>query len=246
MTSLGLSTVTTTQVNKEAAINTIFGQVEDRIINTVSVEMSDTTSAYLLSAANQQRNYRILCTEDGADSPSTARDLTFTDVPGMYLVENQSSVDVNLKISTTTYYVLADEEQVLIYNTGSALRVIAVSGATTPATIGIYHKNVPATSAPFWGFMFTEAMTLPASLTGSQFRADTAPSGGAVAFTIHKNGGASLGTISFADASNTATISFSTATDFAVGDRIEIQAPGTVYSIAELMFSLLFQKKVTE
>ena len=244
MTSLSLSTVTTSQVNKEAAINTIFGQVEDRIINTVTVTMSDTTPSYTLSADNQARAYRILCAEDGGDSPSSTRSLVFTDVPGMYVVENECSQSVDIKISSTTYLTLPDAQKALIYNTGSAIKVLAIAKSTANATVGIYHKASPTVSEPMWGFIFTEAMTLPASLTGSQFRADAAPSGGAVAFTLHKNGGSSLGTISFADASNTATISFSTETDFAIGDRLEINAPGNVYSIGELMFSLLFSKDV--
>jgi hypothetical protein len=246
MTSLSLTTVSSSQINKEATINTIFGQIEDRLIDTTTITMSDTTSSYTLTSANQTRAYRILCAQDGGDPPSAARDLLFTNIPGMYVVENNCGQNVNIKISTTTYYVLATGKQVLLYNTGSAIKVLAVSGATIPATIGIYHKGTPSDNEVFWGFIFTEAMTLPAALAGSQFRADVAPSGGGVGFTLHKNGGSSLGTITFADASNTATVSFATATSFAAGDRLEIIAPADNHSIGELFISLLFNKKVTE
>jgi hypothetical protein len=242
--NLGLTTLSSSQTNKENTINTIFGQLDGRLSDTTELSMNDTTADYTLSAENQQRTYRILCSEDGGDSPASTRNLIFTTIPGAYVVENESSVDVAVKIGSTTYLTLADESRALIYNTGSELKVLAVSKTTESVTLGLYLKASPTVNEPFWGFMFTEAMDLPANLTGSQVRADTAPSGGSVAFSLHKNGGASFGTITFADGSNTATFSV-TATSFAAGDRIEINAPASVNGIAELFISLLFNRAVT-
>jgi hypothetical protein len=241
--NLGLTTLSSSQINKENTINTIFGQLDGRLSDTTELSMNDTTADYTLSAENQQRTYRILCSEDGGDSPASTRNLIFTTIPGMYVVENESSVDVDIKISTTTYLNLADGAKALIYNTGSALKTLAVAKTSENVTLGLYHKATPTVSEPFWGFMFTEAMDLPANLTGSQLRADTAPSGGDVSFTLHKNGGASFGTITFADGFNTATATV-TATSFAAGDRIEINAPAAVNGIAELFMSLLFTRTV--
>jgi hypothetical protein len=241
--NLGLTTLSSSQINKENTINTIFGQLDGRLSDTTELSMNDTTADYTLSAENQQRTYRILCSEDGGDSPASTRNLIFTTIPGMYVVENESSVDVDIKISTTTYLNLANGAKALIYNTGSSLKTLSVAKTSENVTLGLYHKATPTVSEPFWGFMFTEAMDLPANLTGSQLRADTAPSGGDVSFTLHKNGGASFGTITFADAFNTATATV-TATSFAAGDRIEINAPAAVNGIAELFMSLLFTRTV--
>ncbi len=93
--------------------------------------------------------------------------------------------------------------------------------------LGVFIPGAPTASAVIWSFLPVFPFSLPVSLTGSQFLAGTAPTGGDDVYTIRKNG-SSVGTITFADGSTTATISFTTATSWAVGDRIDIVAAATL------------------
>ena len=80
-------------------------------------------------------------------------------------------------------------------------------------------------------FKAVRAFRLPANVAGSQFEAETAPSGGTLTLTILKNagtgspgGGSAIGTVVFNNGNtspNTITVS---ETDFAVGDRLEVEA----------------------
>lgn len=71
---------------------------------------------------------------------------------------------------------------------------------------------------------------------GSQFYADTAPSGGAAVFDIQKNG-VTVGTLTFADGANTGVYA-GAQTDFAAGDVRKIVAPSSPNGIADLAANL--------
>lgn len=108
-------------------------------------------------------------------------------------------------------------------------------------TIELVHSEIgnPASGAIIWKHVFSRAAELPASLTGSRARLGTGPAG-AVTFPIKKNESTSIGTINFAIGATTATFTFSTLQSFAVGDRIQVEAPNPQDgSLADPAFALL-------
>lgn len=242
MTSLALTQITTAMTAKEAAINAVTAQLEDRLINSHTVEMSDTTTIYTLSTANQTRNFRFLCSEDTLDSPSAARDLVFTNVPGVYVVENQSSVDVNLKISSTTFFTLPDTHSGIFYSDGTSLVLLANSRLSM--AIGGYVKAAPTISEQFWNMLFVTAASMPLDLVGSYATMETAPSGSAIVIDVQKNG-VSIGSINFADAATTATFDIDPAVTFAAGDNLEFVAPANWAGAAGFTWGLLLYRTVT-
>lgn len=94
-----------------------------------------------------------------------------------------------------------------------------------PYDIPCFKNGKPAASEIVCAMVFTRAVKLPASLTGSVWKAGTAATGSS-AFDIRKNG-SSIGTITFAAAGTTATFTFASAVSFASGDVLTILAPGT-------------------
>ena len=106
-----------------------------------------------------------------------------------------------------------------------------------PFDVAGYVQGVPTVSVDIMVFNVLRPFKLPASLTGSAANNGTAPSGGAPAITIKKNG-SSVGTINFADAASTATFTFTTETSWAVGDTMEFTTPANLFSMADLAFSL--------
>lgn len=96
---------------------------------------------------------------------------------------------------------------------------------TTAAIVSFFGSSKPGASAVMGRFVATEAVTFPASLTGSQGYADTAPTASA-AFTVRKNG-TNVGTITFAAATKTATFTAASAITLAAGDRLDVIAPAS-------------------
>lgn len=130
--------------------------------------------------------------------------------------------------------------------TSQALKILRVN--STPDAVEFVDHNHDlacqyagsATSAKIWKYIATRALTIPANLAGTQGHWDTAPSGGAVALDLQKNG-ASVGTITFADASQVETglaTSGGTAVSVAVGDRLSIHTPANLFSAAGLALTI--------
>jgi hypothetical protein len=107
--------------------------------------------------------------------------------------------------------------------------------------LGAWFAGTVAASTRLFGHITVVPFRLPASLTGSDDYALTAPSGGDDVYTIYKNG-SSIGTITFADGSNTATYSFASDVDFAAGDRLDIQSAATMNGSADVMITLKGQR----
>lgn len=82
------------------------------------------------------------------------------------------------------------------------------------------------------------ACTLPASLTGSQIKAQTAATASST-YTIKKNG-SSIGTLGWAASGTVPTITFASQVSLAVGDVVEIDEPSTPdATLADISASLL-------
>ncbi len=110
---------------------------------------------------------------------------------------------------------------------GAAAMVVAASysGPTTPSQV-------------VQRYVFGQATTFPAGLSGSQGAAGTAATGTAT-YSIEKNGSA-VGTMAFAASATTASFTMSAATAFAIGDVLTIVAPASPdATLASVFWSLV-------
>jgi hypothetical protein len=115
------------------------------------------------------------------------------------------------------------------YSGSGGFEVEVNAGATAlvfnakPFDISLFAPGLPTAGATILRFVFTRAVTLPISLTGSKAGCGSA-STGAKAFTLNKNG-SSIGTVNIAGSATTATFTFSAGVSFAAGDILSIVAP---------------------
>lgn len=106
-----------------------------------------------------------------------------------------------------------------------------------PYDLAAFFGGTPSVTTDIFVLNITRPFSLPVSLTGSLASLGTAPSGGAVAFGIEKNG-TPIGSINFADASTSPTFTFATATDFVATDVLTITTPADLHSCANFAFTL--------
>jgi hypothetical protein len=120
--------------------------------------------------------------------------------------------------------------------TASAPGAVQPDGTSVLVSSGLISVVKPYDIAFYLSGKFTASQTcmelnvargfsLPASLTGSIARLDTAPAA-SLTFSINHNG-VGAGTISFASGSQTGTFSFTAAVTFAAGDTLSVVAPTT-------------------
>lgn len=88
--------------------------------------------------------------------------------------------------------------------------------------MGIYFTDKPDAGLYICDIPILLSLTLPASLTGSQFKIRTNPTS-TMTFTLYK-GVTNLGTVSF-NTSGVASVSFASPVTFVSGDDFAIQAP---------------------
>lgn len=148
----------------------------------------------------------------GTDSAGTAGYYSLPAGVGAQPIGYSTDVDV-----TTTVPTLYDT---LTFN---GTNWVPVSVATNFIRIGLSAIGQMLNDEVLAIYQVVDAMTLPASLTGSSGYADIV-STGAVAIDIQKNG-ASIGSMDFAIATNAATFTFASPVSFAVGDRVSLVAP---------------------
>ena len=126
--------------------------------------------------------------------------------------------------------------------TPSATTVLKGNGAWTTMyepkyDLALSITGKPAANAYVLNFCVVNAFSLPAGLTGSVAKSNSAATASAT-FTIYKNG-FTAGTIVFAAGSSTGAFTFSSAQSFAAGDFIQIIAPSTQDStLANIGFTL--------
>jgi hypothetical protein len=104
-----------------------------------------------------------------------------------------------------------------------------------------FHGFVPGKPTASATLLFVRAgraFTLPAGLTGSQFKAKTAATA-STTITLYKNG-AAFGTLVWAAGGVTPTVTAASATSFAAGDELTVVAPATQdTTLADVALTLL-------
>ena len=125
-------------------------------------------------------------------------------------------------------------------DTWFSLEVVeADDAATPPESVEHFAVGVPTVSITIFAKVAARRFSMFDDLLNSQAEAQTAPSGGAVAYDVQRNN-VSIGTITFADGVATATFATSGSGDevFEVGDVLEIITPADLQTMANVAFNL--------
>lgn len=224
-----------------------------RLPSYVDDVIESATKAALPATGEAGKIYVVIADESRSNTTTQYR---WTGSTYARIVSAPGSTDEVAEGTTNKYFT---ESRVLAsilagFSTASAVAVTAADSVLS--AIGKLQAQVTANTAyaktyDFHGFaagkpaaaatlLFVKAgraFTLPANLTGSQFKAKTAATASA-AITLYKNG-ASFATITFAAGAVTATV-VATATSFAVGDELTASAPATQDStLADIAMTLL-------
>lgn len=232
-TNLGITHLLSNSDQPEVPVNQAFDDFDAALCEELAWTITGDTTATQAQLASA-----ILHVLGGA--PAAA--FTFSLPAGksrLFAVRNTSGKTATVQVTGApgTTVALATGYSALMHSDGTNVRQMAPSTAiaATPFTLGTYIAGLPpepvgspAAADTVFTYVFAEAVTFPAGLTGSQAYAGSAATA-AASFDIEKNG-SPIGTIDFAIGSNTATFSFSLASppaavSFAAGERITIKAP---------------------
>jgi hypothetical protein len=117
-----------------------------------------------------------------------------------------------------------------------------LDAAAGPYILGLTYDGSPGAGEVILRQKAVIAFSLPASLTGSTFYAETAANATST-FTIKKNGG-SIGTLVFSASGTSPAVTFSTAVSFSVNDKLTLEAPNPADStLADLGFTFKGSKQ---
>lgn len=236
--SLNVQQVSTSQQDKEDAINTATLDLDEALTEAHTVDL---TSGNVTIAQNDHEHniYFFLDNATTAGRIVTVRNQKRLNV---YHSDAANTQMVIIRRGSTDIEILPGQTK-LVYTDGTTNGMFEMSIGLED--ISWFEHATPAVSDMIYQKVFHTPCVIDDELLNSRAYAVTAPSGGAVAFDVQKNG-SSIGSISFADASNTATFSTTgtAAEKFAAGDRISIHTPGTLHSIADISFNLLAQRSV--
>jgi hypothetical protein len=154
-----------------------------------------------------------------------------------YFTESRVLATVLAGLSTASAVAVAATDSVLAAIGKLQAQVTANTAYAKTYDFHGFAGGKPAAAATLLFVKAGRAFSLPANLTGSQFKAKTAATASA-AITLYKNG-ASFATITFAAGAVTATV-VATATSFAIGDELTASAPATQDStLADIAMTLL-------
>jgi hypothetical protein len=164
----------------------------------------------------------------------------------MFYVDGTASIET-VAAGATTLAALTDGPGAMA---GNGLKVLRVNsggtaveyGPKSTITVGAFQETAPTASAKVLRYIFTEAATFPANFSGSKGHIGTAATATTV-LDVQKNG-VSIGSISISTGSVfTFTTTSGTTKAFAVGDRLDIVAPGSPDVTAALIAVTLLANK---
>jgi len=123
-------------------------------------------------------------------------------------------------------FVFTDANDVTLFTVDNYDATTTSSSLTTVMLGGFdFGNDVPAANQVSGPLVCDRALSLPAGVSGSYARAETAATAQTI-FTLKKNG-SSFGTVTFAAAGTTGTFSVASPVTFAAGDTVTVVAPGT-------------------
>jgi len=223
-----------TSTNKETLVNDGFIAMEQATNQQRDVDF--TSGNVTLTDTEFLRFYRQIAT-----NLSVARTLFVPDNVREFHVDNTAgtailTVDIIASPGNSADIQIGEAFDVFSDGTDISLGIGGIPGAVKP-TLGVWASGVPGNLEVVGKFIFTQAFTLPVSLTGSFAEVLVAPASAAT-WTIRKNG-SSIGTVNFAMSATTATFTFSSEVSFAAGDDLIIESQTTAdANMAGLSLSL--------
>ncbi|CPI06573.1 Uncharacterised protein [Burkholderia pseudomallei] len=111
------------------------------------------------------------------------------------------------------------------FNFASVVQVTPPGLAAQPVDLISYQPGAPSASAVVLSAITPQAVTFPASLTGSYAKAGTAATA-STTFSIKKNG-SSIGSLNFAAGATSGTFTFTSAVTTSPGDVVQVVAPAS-------------------
>lgn len=209
---------------------------------SISVVVGETALFYSDGTAN---GLLEIATTTATSVPDQFTDLS--DVPGAYgtgdagLFVRVNGTEDGLEFANASFLDLSDAPASFSGQGGKAVQVnpagTALEFATKPYIVGMTYNGKPSASLVLIRHPVTEAVTFPASMTGSYGVAGTAATA-QTDFDLQKNG-VSFGTLRFAAAGTSATFIAASSTSFAAGDILTVVAPASQdATLAGLGFSL--------
>lgn len=228
--NLDLTQMTSNQIDKHVTNNDGNGELDAAL--TESLDVDFTSSDATLSDTDFRRHF-----EFNATNLSTARTLTVPNIKRFFFVNNESGTDTLTVVRGATSIVIEAGENGLFYCDGTTDGLIqAAGGGAAKYDVGAFVGGVPTVSVSVLSYPFPRSVTFPSGLTNSQGYAGTAPSA-QTDFDIQRNG-VSVGTMGFANGSQTAVFTMASATQYTIGQRLEVIAPANLNGLSDLMMSL--------
>lgn len=217
--NLNLPQVSPTQNNKETTINDATTKLSGALTDTLSCDLS--SGSYTLTDDNFQSYMKFATTGN-----TVARAFTVPSIKrALFMVTNGGTSTVTITVGTTTIPLAAGATN--FYQTDGTSNGLASAIPTSQTGVEmdlcVAISGLPGASQNI-PIVMNQAITVPISLTGSNFAIGTNPTS-TMTFVLKKNG-SSIGSVAFSTGGS-ATVTFTAAVSFAIGDVFTITAPGS-------------------
>lgn len=218
--NLNLPQMSANQAQKEVTHNDGIGALDAAITENFEADVT----AGNVSLTNAQFREAVHFLVSGATV--AGRELTVPAIKHAFFVTaDPGNSDPISVVRGTTSFSIEPNTTSLFYtdSTANGLVQVAGGGGSTSTKIGSFFVGVPGAGDAFLKYVFTEAISIPAGMTGSQGAAAVAATAQSD-FDVLKNG-VSVGTIRFAASATTSTFIMGSPTSFVAGDVLDITAP---------------------
>lgn len=236
MAGINVQQVSESQSDKEVAINAATLKLDAAL--TASFVADVTSGNVVLTALEGEEAIHVF-----VDNATVAgRTVTMPVTPRLFVVHSDvaNTQSVGIIIGSTTIDIFPGNA-IVLYSDDTTNGLFRMANGFEE--ISHFEIGVPPVTTTLYQKVITRACSLDDEFVDSKAFAGTAPSGGAVVFNVQKNG-STIGTISFADGVATATFATtaSVVETLAIADRISIDSPSNLFTMADVSFNLQAQR----
>lgn len=226
--NLALTLIETNQSQKEVTANEAFAGLDAAICETLDVQVEDGTNT--VAAADVRGAVQLVLLDEGSPGLSAAFTLELAAVKRLLVITNTTAYDATVVCDGAAsgaeeVVVVAGGTRTVYCDGTQVFGMVADAVADPPYDIGAFIAGEPTGDEIVMRFVASRAFSLPASLTGSYAKAETAATA-STDFDIQKNG-SSIGTLNFAISGDTGTWTFASPVSFAAGDILSVVAQTT-------------------
>jgi hypothetical protein len=234
--NLNVQQVSESQTDKEAAINAATLDLDLAMTDGFVVDL--TSGNVTITAAEKEDNIYFFL-----DNATTAgRTVTFGFTKRLFVVHSDIGNTQMVGVVVGSKQIDIFPGNTMIFYTDGVANMLWPMGNGFEE-ISHFEIGTPAINTTIYQKVMTRACSLDDQFVGSEAFAGTAPSGGSVIYNVQKNG-STIGTITFASTATTATFATtgSVVETLAIGDRISIDTPGDLRTMADISFNLQAQR----